>query len=78
MLKRFVAAFGLIAALSGCAAQWAKYDDAECLSMGAQPGTPAYLDCRLRIRQMREARAAAIAGSGPVTCQQFGTTTTCF
>ena len=78
MLKRFVTAIGLAAALSGCAAQLAQQADAECKSFGAAPGTAAYVDCRLRLKQMQEARAAAIAGAGPVTCQQFGTTTTCF
>jgi hypothetical protein len=46
--------------VSGCAAQLAQRDDAECKSIGAHPGTPSYVDCRLRKEQMRNATANAI------------------
>jgi hypothetical protein len=37
--------------------------DAKCRSLGAQPGTPAYVDCRLRVEQMASAEAASAAAS---------------
>ena len=33
--------------------------DTKCRSFGAQPGTPAYVDCRLRLEQMASNETAA-------------------
>jgi hypothetical protein len=54
--------------------------DRFCKSIGAQPGTPSYVDCRLRVEEQFQAnRRAVIAGSGggPVVCNRVGNTTIC-
>jgi len=38
--------------LTACAAQIAANYDRQCKALGAKPGTPAYIDCRLRKEQM--------------------------
>jgi len=60
-------------ALAGCASRQeiATDDDATCRSYGAEPGSQAYIQCRMQrdaLRQQdRTARAAAILSSpGPV------------
>lgn len=53
----------VIAALAGCKtnaerlAERTAEDDAKCKSYGMQFGTPQFADCRMKLDQMREARA---------------------
>jgi hypothetical protein len=64
-MMRFFVLVGVGFLLSACAGspvgdaiagpeKLAQQDDAYCVSIGAQLGTPAYTDCRLRMTQMRE------------------------
>ena len=54
-------------ALSGCLTaqdRTAEFDAADrdkCISYGANPGTPAYTDCRLKLDSLRQQAAAAEA-----------------
>jgi len=74
--------FGILAvcaALCGCksAEEWAKADNAECESIGAQAGTQSYVDCRLRLKEMRAKIHAAEMADGPTVCNRVGTATIC-
>jgi hypothetical protein len=74
--------------LSGCmtteerAAADAAADDSYCRSIGAQRGTPVYVDCRLRRDETRQAnnRAAAVQwqANRPRNCMVFGNSVQCF
>jgi len=49
---KLIACAALAAALCGCAAtraELAAYDDEKCRSYGAQPGAPAYVQCRAQL-----------------------------
>jgi len=68
----FAAALAAAASiLAGCAseaeraARWAAVDDAKCKSYGAQPGTPAYVQCRAQLDAART-QAIATAAAAPV------------
>lgn len=72
---RMVLVVGVTAlALVGCqsAGQYAVADDSYCASLGAKPGSDAYVQCRLTLRQQHaadqgagfRAAAAAIGGAG--------------
>ena len=52
-----ILAIALLTTLSACASgqQIAATHDRECRALGAQPGTPTYVDCRLRKEQMSRA-----------------------
>ena len=71
---RFLMILPLCVGLAGCAGspvgdalagpeKLAQQDDAYCASIGAQPGTPAYTDCRLRVTQMRENKHNVVRGA---------------
>ncbi len=68
----------VIIALAGCkhqtpeqvAAQQDAADDATCKSFGLQFGTPAYADCRLRLREQVQVKAAADNAAATETSQQ--------
>lgn len=74
----------LIAAffLTACAgseqikARMASEHDAKCRSFGAQPGTDAYLQCRLALERNVSAERAAIVSGGAI-CNQVGTAVVC-
>ena len=70
-----VAALAVV--LSGCKSteEIAQADNADCVSLGAAMGSQGYVDCRLRLREMRDRRRAA-AANDPVTCQAAGPSTT--
>lgn len=70
----------LALALSGCMTteQRAAADDSYCRGIGAQPGTPVYVECRLRRDETREANRRAAALAGPTSCVAFGNTVQCF
>ena len=62
---RKVAALALVAVLGGCASAQeramaqASADHNACLAYGAQPRTPAYVQCRVALDEGRRTRAAA-------------------
>jgi ABC-type uncharacterized transport system auxiliary subunit len=62
---KLIVCAALAAALCGCAATRAEldaYDDKKCRSYGAQPGAPAYVQCRAQLDAARtQARATIIA-----------------
>jgi hypothetical protein len=72
----------LALALSGCglmtAEQRVAADDSYCRGIGAQPGTPIYVECRLRRDEQRQARIRAALSDGPTTCSRFGNSVQCF
>lgn len=54
-------AAGAILSLTGCmqtAEQRVAKDDAQCLSYGVPKGSPAYVECRMRLDQQRSHRRA--------------------
>jgi hypothetical protein len=70
---RFFTVAAFAALLSGCAAtraELAAADDEKCQSYGAQPATPAYVQCRTQLDVTRTTARAIIAASpaetGPV------------
>jgi hypothetical protein len=53
-----------LALIAGCAPPtMAEKDAKECESMGAQTGTQGYVDCRLRLKEMRSREDAARLGN---------------
>jgi hypothetical protein len=68
----------LALALSGCmtAEQRAAADDSYCRSIGARPGTPIYVECRLRRDEQVQAdarsRRIAAAAARPRNCVSYG------
>jgi hypothetical protein len=66
-----ITVLAFVTALTGCvsdqerAAQLDGADRDKCISYGANPGTPAYTDCRLKLDGLR-ARAAAAEASRPL------------
>ena len=76
-----VATFAVIAfVLAGCmtSEQRAAADDSYCRSIGAQPGTPVYVECRLRRDEVAQANRRAAALAGPTSCVAFGNSVQCF
>jgi len=65
---RFFAIAALTALLSGCAtrAELAAADDEKCRSYGAQPGAPAYVQCRTQLDTTRTAADATRAVAGAI------------
>lgn len=62
------AAVGLC--LSGCAAEYAKIDDAKCQGYGAHPGDSAYATCRAQLDAARtQANAVMSSAPGPAPVQ---------
>jgi hypothetical protein len=61
----------LAASLAGCAGQaayqarMAALDDGKCKGYGAQPGTPAYVQCRAQLDAARTQAIATIAAAPP-------------
>ena len=55
--------------LTGCAEQQAKLDDGKCRSYGANPGDPAYVQCRAQLDAARTVASSMPAdnssGSSP-------------
>ncbi|MEW6318149.1 MAG: hypothetical protein AB1670_17405 [Pseudomonadota bacterium] len=70
---RILIAMGISLVLAGCAnyqaqlaEQVASAADAQCRSYGAQPGSPAYIQCRMNIDNQRaNERSAALARLNP-------------
>jgi hypothetical protein len=63
----------------------AEKDDRECVSYGAQPGTQPYIDCRLKLKEIRQSAENAVVSRPPariaprpVTCSGAGAYVTCF
>lgn len=58
---RFILVLGLAGALSGCmtAEERMARDNDQCLSYGVQRGSPAYVDCRMKLDQNRANIAAS-------------------
>src|SRR5712672_2863202 len=80
---RFFAMAAFAALLSGCAAthaELAAVDDEKCRSYGAQPGTPAYAQCRMQLdttRTMATAQLdAARTTAGAITAASPGPVST--
>jgi hypothetical protein len=70
---KLVVAIMLAASLAGCMseaerkARFAAIDDGKCQGYGAQPGTPAYVQCRAQLDAARtQAQATAAAGMAAV------------
>jgi hypothetical protein len=71
-MKNFML-IAILALAGGCTTeQRAAEDDATCRSYGAKPGTPIYVECRMRQQELREARRARAAATGPRFCQADG------
>jgi hypothetical protein len=63
---RFFAIAAFATLLSGCAAtraELAAADDEKCRGYGAQPATPAYVQCRTQLDATRATAGAIIAGA---------------
>jgi hypothetical protein len=62
---KLIACAALAAVLCGCAsrAEIAAADDEKCRSYGAQPGAPAYVQCRAQLDAARTQARATIAAS---------------
>jgi hypothetical protein len=64
------------------AEQRAAADDSYCRSIGARPGTPIYVECRLRRDEQLQARIRAsqlaAAAARPRNCVSFGNSVQCF
>lgn len=75
---RIVVGLALAILAAGCqtAEQRAANDDAFCRSIGAQPGTPVYVECRMRRDDQFQATRRAILASGTV-CNRVGTAVVC-
>jgi hypothetical protein len=63
----------------------AEKDERECVSYGAQPGSQSYIDCRLKLKEIRQSEENAIISRPPprvapraVTCSGAGAYVTCF
>lgn len=63
---RICAAIALFLTLSGCASQQqiAAADDSTCRSYGAEPGSDAYVHCRMMKDQQRQDKAQALLNAG--------------
>jgi hypothetical protein len=57
-IRKLLLATATVVALTQGA--WAD-DDQYCRSLGAKPGSNAYVECRLRVEEMRRAKARAIS-----------------
>lgn len=72
----------ILLCLGACtsAKEIAAKDEEECKSIGAQPGTQAYTDCRLRIKAMRqsETNARINAINGTTVCNSVGGSALCY
>lgn len=60
-MKSVVMACAALSLLSGCvtAEQRIAQDDMQCLSYGVPKGSPAYVECRMRLDQNRSTKQAA-------------------
>lgn len=61
-------ALGCMLLLTGCAAsqeQRIAVDDKTCQSYGIQPGSPAYVECRMKLDQNRAFRQSVGIATGP-------------
>ncbi len=75
----FVAGIALTAASCGVRREvQMQQDDQECQSIGAVPGSQPYIECRLRMKEMHEARRRAILSAPASTCIRNGNVTNCF
>lgn len=88
---RYLIMLPICAALSGCAGsimgdalagpeKLAAQDDGYCKSLGAEPGSDRYYQCRMTLTQQRESKKNAYSsgqGGGPVVCNRMGNTTIC-
>lgn len=76
--------------LSGCAGsivgdalagpeKLAAQDDGYCKSIGAEPGSDRYYQCRMTLTQQRESKKNTYSSSqgGSVVCNRLGNTTIC-
>ena len=65
---RFFAIAVFTALLSGCAtrAELAAVDDEKCRSFGAQPGSSAYMQCRMQLDTTRTTADATRAVAGAI------------
>jgi len=86
-MKRFLAIATLAASLCACKSaedkrlELSARDDAECENIGAKRDTPAYTDCRLRLKEIRAkiiaGALAAPSDSHSTVCNKTGNTTIC-
>jgi len=72
----------ILLCLGACtsAKEIAAKDDEECKSIGAQPGTQTYTDCRLKIKAMRqsETNARVHAINSTTVCNPVGGGALCY
>lgn len=64
MNMRVLIALGAILSLTGCmqtAEDRVAKDDAQCLSYGVPKGSPAYVECRMRLDQQRATQRAVMS-----------------
>jgi hypothetical protein len=52
-MRKMLFCAAVFVCLGGCAAEYAKIDDAKCQSYGARPGDPAYVTCRSQLDAAR-------------------------
>lgn len=73
-MRRIMLVLPVSMALAGCAGspvgdaiagpeKLAQQDDSYCQSIGAQPGSPAYMNCRMQMTQMRENKHNVVRGA---------------
>lgn len=83
---RALAIFFIAIGLTGCvtaeerARQLAAIDDGKCRSYGAQPGAPAYVQCRTQLDATRTQADATIAAapSNNISCTRVFNTVNCY
>jgi hypothetical protein len=63
-----------VAACESASEEHQAREDAECRSMGLSPGAPAYVDCRMRLAEAREARLRAFLQANPLQNPSSGYT----
>lgn len=78
MLMKGIVCLAALTALVGCKSveELAKDDERACVSIGATVGSPTYVDCRLRLAEMRQNLKIAALNSS-TTCNKVGTATVC-